>query len=97
MIDPGAGQFALLVIGTTRVAMVHAGGPISGRHANPAMTLAAWLRRACEKEGVAPYMTAQVPAGIIAALVVGNCKAGVEATAAGPHAAGRWSSNFCSP
>ena len=87
VIEPGAGNFAPLAIGTTLMVMVYAGGHISGGHYNPAVTLAAWLRGACDKKDVAPYMIAQVVAGIVAALVVSFCKTGATVTAASPDVA----------
>jgi aquaporin Z len=54
-------------IGAVLVAMVFAGGHISGAHFNPAVTLAVYLRGRMETRDVLPYMGAQLVAGLIAA------------------------------
>ena len=71
VIDPGAGILAPLAIGCTLMIMVYAGGPISGGHYNPAVTLGVWMRGKLETKEVLPYMLMQVFGGLIAALVVG--------------------------
>src|ERR1700691_2795703 len=69
---PGApGVIAPLAIGASLMVMVYAGGHVSGAHYNPAVTLAVWIRGRCETRDVAPYMIAQVAAGVIAALTAG--------------------------
>ncbi len=67
VIPPGAGAFAPLAIGASRMVMVFAGGHISGGHFNPAVTLAVWLRRKCPGRDVAPYWLAQIAAAFVAA------------------------------
>ena len=68
---PGdSGVIPPLAIGSVLMAMIFAGGYISGAHYNPAVTLAVWLRGRCEKKDVLPYMIAQVTAAVVAALVV---------------------------
>ena len=47
VIDPGAGGFAAMAIGSALMIMVYAGGHVSGGHYNPAVTLAVWLRGKC--------------------------------------------------
>ncbi|MBI3324265.1 MAG: aquaporin [Candidatus Omnitrophica bacterium] len=74
VIAPGAGDMAPLAIGAVLMVMVYAGGPISGGHYNPAVTLAVWLRGKCETKDVPSYMGAQVLGAVLAALVVGICK-----------------------
>lgn len=69
-IDPGAGGFAGLAIGTVLAVMIYAGGHISGGHYNPAVTLAVWLRGKATASGAAAYWVAQVLAGAAAAAVV---------------------------
>src|SRR3989338_4975146 len=76
VIPPGAGAMAPLAIGAILMVMVYAGGPISGAHYNPAVTLAAWLRGACKAKDVIPYMAAQLLGACAASAVVGYCKAG---------------------
>src|SRR6185369_121463 len=58
-----------LAIGASLMVMIFAGGHVSGGHYNPAVTLAVFLRGRCDKKDVAPYMAAQVAAGVVAALV----------------------------
>lgn len=74
VVDPGAGMFAPVAIGFTLMVMVYAGGPISGGHYNPAVTLGAWMRGACPTKDVAPYMAVQLLGGAAAALVTGFLK-----------------------
>ena len=69
-IDPGAGALAPLAIGSALAVMIYAGGHISGGHYNPAVTLAVWLRGKASPRGALAYMTAQVLAGVVAAIVV---------------------------
>jgi len=67
---PGTpGVIAPLAIGASLMVMIFAGGHVSGGHYNPAVTLAVFLRGRCDKKDVAPYMAAQVAAGVVAALV----------------------------
>ena len=72
-IAAGAGAMAPLAIGAMLMVMVYAGGPISGGHYNPAVTLAVWLRGKCQATDVPAYMAAQVLGAALAALVVGLC------------------------
>ncbi len=76
VIAPGAGALAPVAIGAVLMAMVYAGGPISGAHYNPAVTLAVWLRGRCPAKDVASYMGAQVLGAVLAALLVGVCTRG---------------------
>lgn len=69
-IDPGAGGFAGLAIGTVLAVMIYAGGHISGGHYNPAVTLAVWLRGKASASGAVAYWVVQVLAGAAAAAVV---------------------------
>ncbi len=69
-IDPGAGNFAGLAIGTVLAVMIYAGGHISGGHFNPAVTLAVWLRGKASASGAAAYWVAQLLAGAVASAVV---------------------------
>ena len=67
-----AGEYAPFAIAATLMVMIYGVGHISGAHFNPAVTVAVWLRGACEKENVVPYIVAQVIAGIFAALASEN-------------------------
>ncbi len=67
-----AGILAPLAIGTILMVMVYAGGPISGAHYNPAVTIAVWIRGKCDTKDVFPYIIAQLVGAALAALVAGN-------------------------
>jgi aquaporin Z len=84
VVGNGAGALAPLAIGSGLMVMIFAGGHISGGHFNPAVTLGVWLRGKCESKDVAPYMVAQIVAGVLAALVVKFLKSGAEVTAMQP-------------
>lgn len=64
-----AGEYAPFAIAATLMVMIYAVGHVSGAHFNPAVTVAIWLRGACGKSDVAPYIGAQVAAGVLAAIV----------------------------
>ena len=76
VIAPGAGAMAPLAIGAVLMVLVYAGGPISGAHYNPAVTLAVWLRGKCKTQDIPSYMGAQVLGAVLAALLVGILKRG---------------------
>ena len=63
-----AGDYAPFAIAATLMVMIYGVGHISGAHFNPAVTVAVWLRGACEKDAVAPYIAVQIIAGALAAL-----------------------------
>ena len=65
-----AGEYAPFGIAATLMVMIYAGGHISGAHYNPAVTVSIYLRGACEKEEVLPYIASQVIAAVSAAIVV---------------------------
>ncbi len=67
-----AGAMAPFAIGSTLMVMIYAGGHVSGAHYNPAVTISVFLRGACDRSDVVPYILAQVAAGAVAALVAGN-------------------------
>ena len=67
---PGAtGVIAPLAIGAVLMAMVFAGGHISGAHFNPAVTLAVFVRGRLAAADVIAYWIAQVAAAVAAAFV----------------------------
>lgn len=84
VIAPGAGDLAPLAIGAVLMVMVYAGGPISGAHYNPAVTLAVWLRGKCEAKDVPSYIIAQVLGAVLATMLVGVCKPGSYVSALRP-------------
>lgn len=63
----GAGLTAPMAIGSALMAMIYAGGHISGAHYNPAVTLGVWLRGRCAAKDVLPYWLAQVLGAAFAA------------------------------
>jgi aquaporin Z len=84
-IEPGAGALAPLAIGSALAVMVYAGGPISGAHYNPAVTLAVWLRGKVSGRDSIIYVVAQLLAAAAAALVVLYLKGNPELSAASPE------------
>jgi len=67
-----AGEYAPFAIAATLMVMIYGLGHVSGAHFNPAVTVGVWLRGACEKDEVAPYIAVQVIAGAAAALASAN-------------------------
>ncbi|MDX1419111.1 MAG: aquaporin [Rubricoccaceae bacterium] len=63
-------EFAPIAIGAVLMVMVYMGGPVSGAHYNPAVTLAVWMRGALPAREIAPYMITQVAAALVAAAAV---------------------------
>jgi aquaporin Z len=62
-----AAPLAPLAIGAVLVALVFAGGHVSGAHYNPAVTLAVFLRGRLPGREVLPYWASQVAGGLLAA------------------------------
>jgi aquaporin Z len=71
VVGGGTGVIPPLAIGAVLMALVFAGGHLSGAHYNPAVTLALFLRGRCEARDVLPYWLAQLAAAAVAAVVVG--------------------------
>jgi len=65
-----AGAMAPLAIGAVLMAIVFAGGHVSGAHYNPAVTLAVFLRGKCAASDVPGYILAQCAGAAAAAMVV---------------------------
>src|ERR1700738_1100550 len=61
---------APLAIGAALMVMIYAGGHLSGGHYNPAVTLAALVRRRIGLRDALAYWIVQFGAGMLAALVV---------------------------
>jgi aquaporin Z len=74
VIEPGAGAMAPLAIGAVLMAMVFAGGHVSGAHYNPAVSLAVMLRGKATPAEMIAYWVTQVVAAVVAAMVVGALK-----------------------
>lgn len=65
-----AGDLAPLAIGVGLMALVFAGGHVSGAHYNPAVSVAVFVRGKMTGSELGAYAAAQVAAAIVAALVV---------------------------
>ncbi|MEU9443485.1 aquaporin [Streptomyces sp. NPDC048304] len=61
--------FVPLAAGATLMVMIYAGGHISGGHYNPAVTVAALVRRRIGARDAAAYVVAQVVAGVVAGII----------------------------
>ena len=85
VIGGGGGVIPPLAIGSVLMAMVFAGGHISGGHYNPAVTLAVWIRGRCETKDVVPYWVVQIIGAAAAAGVVKMLRAGVAVTPMTPR------------
>lgn len=72
-----AGAFAPIAIGGMLMAMVYAGGHLSGGHFNPAVSLGAVIRGVLPASDLLPYWAAQVVGGVMGAFV-GNYIVGTE-------------------
>lgn len=84
VLEPGAGPFAPLAIGSALMIMVYAGGHISGGHYNPAVTLGVFMRGRATGAELGGYWIAQVIGAIVAALVTGYLKPDAPITALDP-------------
>ncbi|HVU63400.1 MAG TPA: aquaporin [Phycisphaerales bacterium] len=74
-IVPTNSPIAPLIIGLGLAVMVYMGGPVSGAHYNPAVTLAVWLRGKISPNEALAYMAVQIVgalAGAAAGLVLLN-------------------------
>ena len=80
-----ATPLAPLAIGAVLMVMVYAGGHISGGHYNPAVTVAALVRGRIGAGDAIGYWTAQLAAGLLAAVVVGATISASQAHAFAPH------------
>lgn len=69
-----AGPMAPLAIGAVLMAMVFAGGHVSGAHYNPAVTVAVFLRGKATAADVVGYIVAQVAGAAAAAVAVAFVK-----------------------
>ena len=61
---------APIAIGLSLMVMVYAGGPISGGHYNPSVSLAAWIRGALPTKELVPYWVAQFVGAVLAAFLI---------------------------
>ena len=84
---------AALAIGSALMIAVYAGGPVSGGHYNPAVSLAVWRRGKLSTEELPRYLASQLAGAIVAAWLVrylqspsitAYAKAAFEATSKAP-------------
>ena len=61
---------APLAVGIALMAVVYAGGHVSGAHYNPAVTIAVWVRGAIPTREVIPYIVAQLAGALLASFFV---------------------------
>lgn len=64
-----AGPLAPIAIGVILMTMIYMGGPVSGGHYNPAVTLGVFLTKNMPVRDVGPYMIVQVLGGLAAAAI----------------------------
>ncbi|MFL5753078.1 MAG: MIP/aquaporin family protein [Bacteroidia bacterium] len=67
-VNGGIGPMAPLGIGFTLIALIYAGGHVSGAHYNPAVTLAVFIRKKIPGSDVIPYVLAQLSGAALAAI-----------------------------
>ena len=65
-------ELAPFAIASTLMVMIYAGGHVSGAHYNPAVTVSIYLRGACDKSEIAPYIASQLAAAAPAAVIASN-------------------------
>jgi aquaporin Z len=61
---------AALAMGAALMIATYAGGPVSGAHYNPAVSLSVWRRGGLKTSELVPYVSAQFAGAILAALLV---------------------------
>ena len=84
VIAPGAGALAPVAIGSALAVMVFAGGPVSGGHYNPAVSLAAAVRGALPWRDLGAYWLSQFVGSLLASAAVLFLKGGVVPVTAVP-------------
>ncbi len=70
VVEPGVGNMAPLAIGSVLMAMIFAGGHLSGAHYNPAVSLAIYIRGKLALNDLITYMVVQFLAAAVAAGLV---------------------------
>jgi aquaporin Z len=73
-----------LPIGASLMVMVYMGGPISGGHYNPAVSLAASIRGALPWPLLLPYMVSQLLGALAAAVITGVATGDIASAAPAP-------------
>lgn len=67
--NPGITPLGPLAAGAVYMAMIYAGGHISGGHYNPAVTMAMLMRRKIERDDALWYVVAQIVGAVLAAII----------------------------
>ena len=70
VLEPSSGPLGPFAIASVLMVMVYAGGHVSGAHYNPAVTLAVFLRGACNIHEAIGYWVIQLVSGAVAAMAV---------------------------
>jgi aquaporin Z len=80
VLPPDSGALGPMAIGAVLMAMIYAGGHISGAHYNPAVTIAVFIRGKATIHELIGYIVLQVVAASAAALIVLWLKGGAPLT-----------------
>lgn len=81
VLEPGAGEFAPLAIGSALMVMIFAGGHISGGHYNPAVSLGVFLRGRLSAPEMFAYSVAQISGAALATFATRYLKGEITAEA----------------
>ena len=84
MVSTDGTAAAPLAIAAALTALVYMGGPVSGAHYNPAVTIAIYLRGSMERRDIVPYLAAQLFGAWLAASMVHLLTGGTFAPGPGP-------------
>ena len=82
-IQSASSELAPIAIGFVLVALVFAGGPVSGAHYNPAVSLAALIRGAMTLSDLWAYWISQVAGGVLGAILGGIVSGSYSTVASG--------------
>ena len=82
-IQSASSELAPIAIGVVLVALVFAGGPVSGAHYNPAVSLAALIRGAMTLSDLGSYWVSQVAGGVLGAILGGIVSGNFSVVASG--------------
>ena len=77
--EPAVGVLGPIAVASILTAVIYAGGPISGAHYNPAITIGFWLRGSFPASGIVPYLLAQLAGVALAAFAAMHLFDGVRA------------------
>jgi aquaporin Z len=77
VLEPGAGAFAPIAIGSILMVMIFAGGHVSGGHYNPAVSLGVFVRGRMSAPEMFAYWAAQLAGAALAMVAVRTLKGAV--------------------